>query len=67
MSQMLDYINQMIEDRKALLHASQNSLSDLEDVANDAVLVELLDLRRRAFALQEDVARVESRRLMGRP
>lgn len=46
MSQMLDYINQMIEDRKALLHASQNSLSDLEDVANDPVLVELLDLRR---------------------
>ena len=66
MSQILDYINEMIADRKALLYVSQNSLSDLADVANDPVLVELLDLQRRAFVLQEDVARLKAKILLGR-
>lgn len=65
MSQILDYINRMIAERTALLHA-QNSLSDLEDVANDPVLVELVELRKRAFTLQEDVAKIEAKRLLGR-
>lgn len=65
MSELLDYINRMIDERTALLLASQSSLSDLGDAANDPVLAELVELRKRAFALQEDVARMEAKRLLG--